>query len=85
MSLLCLAITLDTHELILIIFDQSVTKKVGNKKVLYFPTSPNLCFCTTWRNEETKIASFHSDAVLWHCQTAASCWLNLFSCSCCYM
>jgi len=22
--------------------------------VLYFPTSPNQCFCTTWQNAETQ-------------------------------
>jgi len=31
----------DTHESILIIFVTNVTKKVGSRKVLYFPTSPN--------------------------------------------
>jgi len=28
--------------------------KAGNQKVFYFPTSPNYCFCATWRNEETQ-------------------------------
>jgi len=28
--------------------------KVGNQNVLYFPTSTNYCFCTTWRNAETQ-------------------------------
>jgi len=31
----------DTRELILIIFGTNVTEKVGNRNVLYFPTSPN--------------------------------------------
>jgi len=26
----------------------------SNQKVLYFLTSPNQCFCTTWRNAETQ-------------------------------
>ena len=30
----------DMHELLLIIFGRSVTEKVRNPKVLYFPTSP---------------------------------------------
>ena len=39
---------LDIHGLITIIFGISVTEKIGNQNVLYFPTSPDLCFCTTW-------------------------------------
>ena len=35
---------LDIHGSITIIFGTRVTKKVGNQNVLYFPTSPNLCF-----------------------------------------
>jgi len=35
-------------------FRKIVTEKVGNQKVLYFLTSPNLCFCTAWQNEEEK-------------------------------
>jgi len=31
----------DIHESILIIFGTNVTDKVGNKTILYFPTSPN--------------------------------------------
>jgi len=30
----------------LINFGTNVVEKVGNQKVLYFPTSPNYCFCT---------------------------------------
>jgi len=37
----------DLHELILIIFGRNVTKKVRSQTVLYFPISPNYCFCTT--------------------------------------
>ena len=39
---------LGTHVSIAIIFGTSVTEKIGNQNVLYFLTSPNLCFCTTW-------------------------------------
>jgi len=42
----------DIHELILIICGTNVTEKVSNHKVLYFPTSPNYCFCTTWGNRK---------------------------------
>ena len=43
----------DTHEWILIFFNRNVTDKVGNQKTLYYATSNNLCFCTTWQNVET--------------------------------
>jgi len=38
----------DKHESILTIFGKAVAPKVGNEKIIYFPT----CFCTTWRNIE---------------------------------
>jgi len=31
----------DIHESILIIYGVNVTEKVGNQKLLYFPTSPS--------------------------------------------
>jgi len=43
---------LDNHCSITIIFGTSLTEKVGNHDVLYFLTSPNLCFCTTWGNSK---------------------------------
>ena len=44
----------DTHEWILMFFfGRNVTDKVGNQKTLYYATSNNLCFCTTWQNVET--------------------------------
>jgi len=49
---------LDIHGSITIIFGTSVTEKVGNQKVLYFPTSPNLCFCTTWGNRKPENCIF---------------------------
>jgi len=36
----------------MIIFGTHVTEKVDNQNLLYFPTSPNLCFYTTWRNRK---------------------------------
>jgi len=45
----------DTHECILIFTD-----KVGNQKTLYYATSSNVCFCTTWQNGETRKSHFHS-------------------------
>jgi len=49
-SHLRLAITFDTHEWILITIGKDVTDKAGNQKTLYYATSNNLCFCTTWQN-----------------------------------
>jgi len=43
----------DAHEWIWIFFVRNVTDKVGNQKTLYYATSNNLCFCTTWQNGET--------------------------------
>ena len=49
---------LDIHRSIMIIFGTSVTEKVGVQNVLYFPTSLNLCFCTTWGNRKHKNCLF---------------------------
>jgi len=48
-----------THGSFRIIFGTDVSEKVGNQSVLYFLTSPNLCFCTTWGSRKPEIASFH--------------------------
>jgi len=48
----------DMHGLITIIFGTSITEIVGNQNVLYFPTSPNLCFCTTWGNRKSEKCIF---------------------------
>jgi len=86
MSLLCLAVTL-----ILIILRINVTEKVSSQKMLYFHTSPRLTIASALylrKCVNAKIASFHSNVVLLHCQTSISRWLNLFSlvtcnsCSC---
>jgi len=34
------------------IFGTSIAEKVGNQNILYFPSSPNWCFCTTWGNRK---------------------------------
>ena len=44
----------DAHEWILIFFGRNVTDKAGNQKTLYYATSSDLCFCTTWQNTETR-------------------------------
>ena len=52
----------DIHGSIMIIFGTRVTEKVGNQNILYFPTSPNLSFCTSWgnRNRENCVFSLKS-------------------------
>ena len=50
----------DTYEWILIFFGRHVIDKVGNQKTLYYATSSNLCFCTTWQNREMQNLHFHS-------------------------
>jgi len=49
---------LHIHSSIMIIFGIRVTEKAGNQNILYFPTSPNLCFCTTWGNRKPKSCVF---------------------------
>jgi len=39
-------------------FGRNVTDKVSNQKTLYYATSNNLCFCTTWQNGETQKLHF---------------------------
>jgi len=50
------------HGSIATIFGKNVAEKVGNQNILYFPTSPNQCFCTAWGTENPEIASFHLNA-----------------------
>jgi len=40
------------HSSIGTIFGTNVAEKAGNQNVLYFPTSLNYCFCTTWGNKK---------------------------------
>jgi len=62
----------DIHQSIFIIFGTNVTEKVGNHNVLYFSTSPNYYYCYLARCKNTKIASFLSNAVLFHFWLSAS-------------
>jgi len=50
------------HSSIATMFGTNVAEKVSNQNVLYFPTSPNYCFCTTWETGNPEIASFHLNA-----------------------
>ena len=56
-------------------FGRNVTDKVNSQKTLYYATSNDLCFCTTWQNRQTQKLHFHSNAVLLHCQNSTSCCL----------
>jgi len=49
---------IDIHSLIMTIFGTSITEKVGNQNIFYFPTSSNLCFCTTQENRKPKNCVF---------------------------
>ena len=58
--------TFDTHEWILIFFGRNVIDKVGNRKMLYYATSNNLCLCTTWQNEKTPKSHFLLNWIVLH-------------------
>jgi len=56
------------------IFGRNVADKVGNQKTLYYATSNNLCFCTTWQNAETRKSHFSLSWTVLHAQcTCAVC------------
>jgi len=56
----------DAHEWILIFFGRNVTDKVGNQKTLYYATSNNLWFCTTWQNVETRKSHISLNWIVTH-------------------
>ena len=66
----------DKHEWILICFGRNVTNKVGNQKMLYYATSNNLCFCTTWQDAETRKSHISLNWIVLHtqCTCAISSW-----------
>jgi len=57
-SHLCLAITLTHVDGLWYFFRRNVTNKVSNQNMLYYVTSNNLRFCTTWQNRETRKLHF---------------------------
>jgi len=73
---LWLAITLTHMNWILIFLGRNVTDKVGNQKTLYYATSNNLCFCTTWQNAETRKSHISLNWIVSHtqCTCALSSW-----------
>ena len=58
----------DVHEWILTFFGRNVTDKVGNQNTLYYATSNNLCFCTTWQNAETRKSHISLNWIVLHTQ-----------------
>jgi len=69
------------HKWILIYFGRNVTDKVGNQKTLYYATSNNLCFCTTWQNAETWKSHISLNWIVLHtqCTCAQSSWKKKLS------
>ena len=45
---------LNKHFLISILFSTNITQSLGCWNVVYFPTSPKQCFCTTLQNRQTQ-------------------------------
>jgi len=52
------------------IFGRNVTEKVGNQKTLYYATSNNLCFCTTWQNAGTRKSHISLNWIVLHTHNA---------------
>jgi len=62
-------------------FGRNVTDEVGNQKTLYYATSNNLCFCTTWQNGETWKSHILLNWIVLHtqCTCALSSWKKKLS------
>jgi len=43
----------------LIIFGTNIPDTTCQQMTVQFPTSPNVCFCTTWGNTTSKISLFY--------------------------
>jgi len=79
-SHLWLAITLTHMNGFWYFFGRNVTNKVGNQKMLYYATSSNLCFCTTWQNGQTRKSHFHSVGLCYTHNARVRCLLERKSC-----
>jgi len=84
-SHLWLAITLTHMNGFWYFFGRNVTDKVGNQKMLYYATSNNLSFCTTWQNRETRKSHFSLSWTVLHaqCTCALSSWKKKLSSEMC--
>ena len=58
------------------IFGRNLANKAGNQKTLYYATSNNLCFCTTWQTGKHKNYIFWLNWTVLHakCTIAHSSW-----------
>jgi len=65
---------------IFIIFCTNIPDTTGHQMTIQFPTSPTVCFCTTWgKQNQQNIASFLSKAaVLLNQHLLASCVRNIW-------
>jgi len=63
---------LDTREHILIFFGKNVTHKLSNQKHFTMPPQIMCASALPHKTGNTKIAFFHSNAVLVHCQNSTS-------------
>ena len=68
-------------------FGRNVTDKVGNQKTLYYATSNNLWFCTTWQNAETRKLHISLNWIVLHtqCTCALSFWKKKLSSVMCFI
>ena len=80
-SHLWLAITLTHMNGFWYFFGRNVTDKIGNQKTLYYATSSNLCFCTTWQNAETRKSHISLNWIVLdtQCTCARSSWKKKLS------
>jgi len=72
----------DAHKWIRIFFGRNVTDEVGNQKMLYYATSNNLCFYTTWQNAETQKSHTSLKWIVLHtqCTCVLSSWKKVVIC-----
>jgi len=54
---------LKTNYQILIIFGTNIPATTSHQMTIWFPTSPNVCFCTTWGNHSQQNITFLSSAI----------------------
>jgi len=48
----------------LMIFGTSIPKATGHQMAIQFPTSPNICFYTTWGNGTNEILHFVQGSII---------------------
>ena len=55
--------SLKTNYQILIIFDANISDTTCHQMTVQFPSSPNVCFCTTWGKPSQRNITFLSNAI----------------------